>query len=62
MSSFLLQGGPNSNQLLRITIVVIPTAICNSNVSYNGAVREGMLCAGNMNGGVGTCQVLFKDR
>lgn len=41
---------------MRVDAPVISRAICNSPTSYNGAVRGGMFCAGNMAGGQDSCQ------
>ncbi|KAJ6634729.1 Trypsin-1 [Pseudolycoriella hygida] len=52
----IFHNGPISFQLRRINATVISRALCNSEDSYGGAVRGGMFCAGDMNGGQDTCQ------
>jgi len=48
--------GPISPRLQRINAAIISRAQCNGRDSYNGFVRDGMICAGTMAGGVDTCQ------
>lgn len=55
MSSCFPQNGPISFQLRRVNVVVISRTVCNANTSYNGSIRGGMFCAGNMLGGEDAC-------
>jgi len=52
----LFVDGPISPRLQRINATIIDRAICNGPDSYNGLVKDGMICAGTMAGGVDTCQ------
>lgn len=46
-----------STDLLKIDIKVVPTKLCNDTEHLNGRVPVGSFCAGNLDGGVDTCQV-----
>lgn len=49
-------NGPSPDNLLRINATIIDRTVCNGRNSYGGAVKEGMLCAGDMAGGTDACQ------
>lgn len=51
------QQGPISSTLLRINATIIDRVVCNRPISYNGYVLEGMMCAGNMSGGMDACKI-----
>lgn len=51
-----MQNGPSPDNLLRINATVIDRTVCNGRDSYGGAVKEGMLCAGDMAGGTDACK------
>lgn len=51
-----------SEDLMAVTIPVIPMAICNSTISYNGVIPSGEFCAGYMEGGRDSCQVKYAFR
>ncbi len=42
------EGGWGSNQLLYVKVPVVPTATCNGEEAYDGAVSENMFCAGEV--------------
>lgn len=46
-----------SYDLLKIDINVVPMSKCNDTDHLNGGVPVGSFCAGNLSGGVDTCQV-----
>lgn len=52
-----LKNGTASARLLRVDVGIIERSICNRITSYNGAVKDGMICAGTMDGGRDSCQV-----
>lgn len=41
-----------SMELMKTTVNVIDINYCNSSVSYEGAMKPGMFCAGRMNEGI----------
>ncbi|XP_058126866.1 trypsin eta-like [Anopheles ziemanni] len=49
-------NGPSSDVLLAVNISIIAKATCNALSSYAGSIGNGMLCAGDMNGGLDACQ------
>ncbi|KAG4072964.1 hypothetical protein HA402_006644 [Bradysia odoriphaga] len=49
-------NGPSPDNLLRINATVISRTVCNGPDSYGGAIKSGMICAGNMAGGTDACQ------
>jgi trypsin len=50
------EGGRVSSQLLKASVPYAPTDTCNAPAAYNGAIRQGMMCAGRPDGGVDSCQ------
>jgi secreted trypsin-like serine protease len=42
--------------LRKAAVPVVDTRVCNEPASYNGAIREHMLCAGHKQGGTDSCQ------
>ena len=50
------EGGGASKHLLKATVPYADTQVCNAPSSYNGGVRDGMMCAGLREGGVDSCQ------
>lgn len=51
-----VENGTANAYLLRMSVEVLSHATCNQRQSYNGLVREGMICAGTMRGGRDSCQ------
>ncbi|XP_039769311.1 transmembrane protease serine 11D-like [Ornithorhynchus anatinus] len=49
-------GGPTQAKLQQAEMQVISNDVCNSPSGYDGAITEGMLCAGLPQGGVDACQ------
>ena len=49
-------GGVPSTDLLKASVPLVDTAVCNEAPSYNGNVGAGMLCAGYKEGGIDACQ------
>ena len=43
--------------LKQVRLSHIDRELCNSYYVYNGAITDGMMCAGDLSGGVDTCQV-----
>ena len=50
------ENGPGSDVLLKATVPYVPTEVCNAGDSYNGRIRDGMICAGEREGGIDSCQ------
>jgi secreted trypsin-like serine protease len=48
-------GSATSNVLMKATLTLVPTELCNDADHYNGAIKSGMLCAGSDQGGMGSC-------
>ncbi|XP_038615651.1 transmembrane protease serine 11D-like [Tachyglossus aculeatus] len=51
-----MPGGPTQPRLRQAEVEVISNDVCNSTSAYDGAITEGMLCAGYPRGGVDACQ------
>lgn len=49
-------GGSASGHLMKATVPYVDNKTCNEPASYNGRVKEGMMCAGRREGGVDSCQ------
>lgn len=54
---WFIQEGRLSPRLLRINVTIISRDICNGRDSYQGYVKDGMFCAGDMAGGIDACTV-----
>jgi secreted trypsin-like serine protease len=50
------EGGQSSRVLLKASVPYAPNDACNAPAVYNGAIRQGMMCAGRPDGGVDSCQ------
>lgn len=50
------EGGPGSEDLLRVDVPVTSNAECNKPESYDGRVSAQMFCAGLREGGMDSCQ------
>lgn len=48
--------GPMADRLLKANLPIVSNVTCNAPESYNGLVKEGMLCAGERAGGLDACQ------
>lgn len=51
-----VENGTANAHLMRMSVHVLAHRTCNQRKSYNGLVREGMICAGTMAGGRDSCQ------
>jgi secreted trypsin-like serine protease len=49
------EHGSGSKTLLKATVPRVSTTECNAPQSYNGAIRDGMMCAGRREGGIDSC-------
>ncbi|XP_035663952.1 low-density lipoprotein receptor-related protein 2-like isoform X2 [Branchiostoma floridae] len=49
------EDGPQPDVLQELKVGVIPTEVCNSEPSYNGRIRDNMICAGHWEGGKDAC-------
>lgn len=58
---FCLKQGPTSDVLLSVNITVQLKQLCNSNVSHEGGILNGMFCAGPFEGGSDSCQGCFQN-
>ena len=52
---YLKERGPTSQKLMQVAVEILDHETCNSNDWYNGAVSEGMICAGFVEGGRDSC-------
>jgi secreted trypsin-like serine protease len=50
------EGGPGSVDLLGVAVPIVSNTVCNQPESYNGDIKDSMLCAGERAGGVDSCQ------
>lgn len=50
------ENGTATAWLQRMSVAVLPRTTCNRRGAYEGAVRPGMICAGDMLGGRDSCQ------
>lgn len=50
------EGGHISNILQEVGLMIVSNSVCNSPLSYGGNIKEGMLCAGFIDGGKDSCQ------
>jgi len=50
------EGGKTSRTLRKATVPYAANEACNAPAAYNGAVRNGMICAGHREGGTDSCQ------
>lgn len=50
------EGGQKSAILNVVTIPLVSTEICNAPLSYDGQIKDDMVCAGVAEGGVDSCQ------
>ncbi|MEL6979472.1 MAG: serine protease [Pseudomonadota bacterium] len=50
------EGGQVSQVLMRADVPLVGLSKCNAPDAYDGAVREGMMCAGHIDGGIDACQ------
>ena len=48
--------GRPSLPLVLARIPLVSTDLCNSTIAYSGSIKEKMLCAGKLKGGIDTCQ------
>lgn len=48
--------GRPSPILRKASVPVVDTAVCNGPDSYNGQIKEHMICAGHKEGGIDSCQ------
>lgn len=52
-----MQGGTKSDVLHFLDLPIIDQAKCNE--AYGGLIKDGMICAGFMEGGRDACQVRY---
>jgi len=50
------ENGRGSEVLLKATVPYVSSAVCNTRESYNGEIKDGMMCAGVREGGIDSCQ------
>ncbi len=50
------EKGQRSPILMKAAVPVIDNAVCNEPQSYNGLVKEHLMCAGHKDGGIDSCQ------
>ena len=50
------EGGDTSRVLRKASVPYADNEVCNAPAAYNGAIRQGMMCAGYRDGGVDSCQ------
>jgi trypsin len=48
------EGGPSSNTLRKAIMPIVDNAVCNEPASYDGAIKDAMMCAGQTD--VDSCQ------
>ncbi len=48
--------GRPSKPLVLARVPLVSSEVCNSTVAYRGSIKEDMVCAGNSDGGLDTCQ------
>jgi secreted trypsin-like serine protease len=49
------EGGSGSNTLMKAIVPVVSNSECNAPGSYNGTIKDGMMCAGHREGGIDSC-------
>lgn len=50
------EGGATSRKLMKAIVPYVDNATCNEPASYDGSIKDTMLCAGKQQGGVDSCQ------
>jgi secreted trypsin-like serine protease len=52
----IVDGGPAVDRLRKAQVNYIDTQTCNARDSYNGRIKDGMMCAGYSEGQIDSCQ------
>ena len=52
-------GGKQAIHLKEATMPILNRDVCNAPDIYRGLVKDSMICAGHMEGGIDACQVGF---
>ena len=50
------EGGRGAAHLVKAVVPAVETSLCNAPHSYNGRIKDGMMCAGRKEGGTDSCQ------
>ena len=59
---FSLVGGNQAIHLKEATMPILNRDVCNAADIYRGLVKDSMICAGHMEGGIDACQVCLLNQ